>query len=220
MWQLRRGLLNNLACIETGTGGAAPTSGAWNSADETNANYVISNNDLTASTGGGAGSDGGVRALTSHASGSGKWYFELACGAFSNAVGSQLIGITTLARSLATLGASTSSSFSITAASDIFYNAGFIDTISPIANNTACWAIDMVNLRAWVRRNAGNWNNNASNDPATNVGGINIASIFTANAAYPFYCATDNVTSTVTANFLGTTTAFAFTMPSGFSAWG
>ena len=76
-------------------------------------------------------------------------------------------------------------------------------------------AIDFTALRVWFRRNNGTWNNGGSADPATGVGGIDVSSLFTGVAAYPsvFLGATSlNFTLNVGA------TAFAYAIPSGFTA--
>ena len=38
-----------------------------------------------------------------------------------------------------------------------------------------CFAVDLGSGKIWFRRNGGRWNNNPANDPATNVGGIDIS---------------------------------------------
>jgi hypothetical protein len=78
-------------------------------------------------------------------------------------------------------------------------------------------AIDLVNSKGWFRINGGNWDGSGTDNPATNTGGINIATLFPTNAAYALFCANNNAAG-VTANF--GTSAFSFTVPSGFSAWG
>lgn len=73
-----------------------------------------------------------------------------------------------------------------------------------------CFAVDGGN-KMWVRRNGGNWNNQAigSQNPATNTGGYSIAGMGT---VYPAFN-TKNW-GKVTANF---GSVFAFTPPSGFT---
>jgi hypothetical protein len=88
---------------------------------------------------------------------------------------------------------------------------------SPLNNSDViCMAIDFGNLRAWFRANNGNWNWNASNNPATNVGGIDISAVFTGVAAYPtvgFYINGDAATGNFGAS------AFTYPVPSGFVSW-
>lgn len=82
-------------------------------------------------------------------------------------------------------------------------------------------ALDIGNAAIWARLGAGNWNNNASANPATNVGGINLSSwLATGNPVNIFPCAQlqpssgTATASTLTFNFGAT--AFANAPPSGF----
>jgi hypothetical protein len=101
----------------------------------------------------------------------------------------------------------------------IYYNGA--DSLlggSPLNNGDVVgMAVDFVNLRCWFRVNNGNWNWNAANSPITNVGGVDISSVFGGGvAAYPtagFYINGDGVT----ANFGASSFTYA---PTGISAWG
>lgn len=79
-------------------------------------------------------------------------------------------------------------------------------------------AVDLGALRVWFRRNNGVWNAGAGADPAANVGGLDISSIFSGVAAYPaLVMAATGMNET--ANFGAT--AFSYTVPGGFTAgWG
>jgi len=81
------------------------------------------------------------------------------------------------------------------------------------AGDTLCMAIDFPNALAWFRKNSGNWNGNASHNPATNVGGISISSLGSPALIYAYFAGT---TTSVTANFGGS--AYGFGAPSGFGA--
>jgi hypothetical protein len=92
-------------------------------------------------------------------------------------------------------------------------SVGLLETYSAL--DTICFAIDTVNNLVWFRKNAGNWNNNASADPATGVGGFS-----------PFGTSTlERVTLETTAFSTLTQTHvlrerfadFAFSVPSGFN---
>jgi len=84
--------------------------------------------------------------------------------------------------------------------------------------DVACYAIDLVNKRVWVRKNSGNWNSTAGNDPATNVGGVDISALFPSNALFMMFTSTGQWSaSDCTVNFGAT--AFAQTVPGGFTAW-
>lgn len=81
--------------------------------------------------------------------------------------------------------------------------------------NIACLAVDNDAGLLWVRKNNGYWNNNASANPATGVGGINISAI---TGARFFATYGEFVGDQVTANFGAT--AFSYAVPSGFNASG
>jgi hypothetical protein len=76
-------------------------------------------------------------------------------------------------------------------------------------------AVDVTNSLVWLKKQGGTmWNNNASADPATGVGGISLS------GSGPIYVAGTAYTSpdVVTINFGGS--AFVGAVPSGFSPWG
>lgn len=75
-------------------------------------------------------------------------------------------------------------------------------------------AVDLTNQRAWLRVNGGNWNGSGTADPTTNVGGIDISSVFSATAAFAATGPDASTGKQVTTNFGATT--FAFAAPSGF----
>jgi hypothetical protein len=83
-----------------------------------------------------------------------------------------------------------------------------------------CAAIDLDAGRIWCRVGAaGNWNANAANNPATGVGGINLAGTGLGQGidAYP-YVYLNTTGNSVTANFGGS--AFTGAVPAGFtSGW-
>lgn len=80
--------------------------------------------------------------------------------------------------------------------------------------SVVCHAVDLVNNLYWARVNNGNWNGNASADPATGVGGYSIAGFTKPIKAF---AGSEISGNTGTANFGAT--AFAYTVPSGFSAY-
>lgn len=180
----------------------------WNPSDAS-ATITLSNANLTAKAT--TATDAAVRSTT--AKNSGKVYFEVAWATSTG--GDTGSGISTPS---APLGGSTG------AGCALVYNSGniWINGVSTgvglgaVGSTTVCFAVDLVNLRFWARLNGGNWNASAGNNPATNTGGLDISSLFPANYA----CAVasfQSATPTATLN-LGTS-AFAFTVPSGFSAW-
>lgn len=88
-----------------------------------------------------------------------------------------------------------------------------------VQGNRIDWAIDPTNRFVWFRVAGGNWNNNALNDPATGVGGIDFGSVAPGSnvglgTLVPAISA--SVTGNVwTVNYSG---AFAGTVPTGFIA--
>lgn len=79
-----------------------------------------------------------------------------------------------------------------------------------------CFAIDFGNKLVWIRRNNGNWNADASANPATGTNGLTLAQ-------YGFYApavrfTNAGATDAITFNFGAT--SYAQTKPSGFSDWG
>lgn|SRR5262245_2320498 len=199
-----------------GSQGAASVTTTLNPSDKS-ANMVLSGGNLTGNIS--SGGDNGARATTSIASG--KRYFEIkAVDAGTGAGADTGCGIATSSAGLTTVGATPSNAALIYVPSgNIWYNNANtgISLGTPAVGDVFCIALDMDNKRIWFRRNAGNWNNNASYDPSTNTGGISISSVFTSNAAYPIITIYA-ISVHLTANFGAT--AFAQSVPSGFAAWG
>jgi hypothetical protein len=82
--------------------------------------------------------------------------------------------------------------------------------------NTTCVAIDLPNMRGYLRKGAGLWNGTAGADPASNTGGIDILAVFAANAVFAAVTANMLANPLATVNFGAT--AFAQTVPSGFAS--
>jgi len=84
-----------------------------------------------------------------------------------------------------------------------------------VANDVICIAWDAGAELIWFRKNGGNWNNNATHDPATGVGGISCS--FAPNTVYHALSAT--FTGTLTATIRTQVGEFTQSVPSGFAAW-
>ena len=88
-------------------------------------------------------------------------------------------------------------------------------------SHTICIATDLDNQRVWVRVDGGYWNGNATYDPATNTGGLDISGSGSINsqACAPLWCSSTSTTNNIdmTANFVAT--AYAQTPPTGFGNW-
>lgn len=150
---------------------------------------------------------------------SGKWYFEIVC---THEVSASRTGIGVCAPCLA---------LNINAASDAkgtaYFSSGqvYVGTVGLVATistwtdgDTISVAVDLDNNRIWYRKNAGNWNNDASANPATNTNGYDISSIRASGYTYgpSWSCMPGTGNAGVgTANF--GRTAFAQSIPSGFS---
>jgi len=76
------------------------------------------------------------------------------------------------------------------------------------------FAIDLTARKAWIRKGAGNWNNDATHNPATGAGGVTIAATVGFSPAIAF---NSWVGDNGTGNFGAT--AFANAAPSGFGNW-
>jgi hypothetical protein len=129
-------------------------------------------------------------------------------------------GICTGSADLTTIGSTSAHAFTVNPGGNILLDGsnpiGSPSIGSYYTNAVISVAIDLTNMRGWFRLNGGNWNGNATYDPATNVGGVDISSVFGVHAAYPYQSLNANGVY-VTANFGGT--SFLYTMPTGFSAW-
>jgi hypothetical protein len=77
-------------------------------------------------------------------------------------------------------------------------------------------AVDLDNWRFWARKQGGNWNNNASANPATNVGGMDI-SYLNSTVLAPFGMFHQNsFTFTAKWNYNFGQAAFTYAVPAGF----
>ena len=156
----------------------------------------------------------GVRSLASASSG--KKYWELTANAITAAPNSISEGLVTSA--LAVNGDLGSDLNGIGWRGD----GGVIINGSQVAGiqgwqhgDVLSFAVDLDNKKIWFRTNGGNWNNNASNNPATNTGGIDISGL----AAGPYFAFGQAFAplDSLTADFGDS--PYANTVPSGFSNW-
>jgi hypothetical protein len=187
----------------------------WNPSDKS-ANIILSGGNLTA--GSSSGLDGAVRSTLSQPSGK-KFYFEItwAIGSFGGDTG---CGIATGSASLGMGATSTGALLAYCGSPVTIWFNGSSTGVSIGAVSTSsvvCFAIDLVNSRAWARVNGGNWNGSGTANPATNTGGINIAALFPTNVAFAVMTSNNNVNPMATVNFGAS--GFAQTPPSGFAAW-
>lgn len=188
-----------------GAAAVASANTTWNPSDK-NASVTLSNGNLTATT----SSSGSVRSIASHSSG--KYYCENVITHSANSS----FGIATSGYSLSGYIGSTANAVGCLTDGRVFLNNVNVTTLTAVANGTT-WslAIDLDNKRAWWRRNAGNWNDNVSADPATNTLGVDISGL---NAGL-YFVIWDGETNTDAAAMNFGATAYAQSVPSGFGNW-
>ncbi len=180
----------------------------WNPSDKT-AGTTLSNGNLTATF---AGTGNGVRSVPGVSAG--KWYWEVR---FNTGPGPPGVGVANASATLGTVW-STPTNAAVAYNGSTYVNnvlhGGGSSGISIIPAKTIAIAWDAGVQRLWFRNvtDGGNWNNNSSNNPATNVGGIDIAVLGSSLFALACGGSADWI-----ANFGAT--AFAGAVPSGFSAW-
>jgi hypothetical protein len=186
----------------------------WNPADKS-ALITLSNGNL--SVGVSSVLDSGVRSTIALTAGA-KVYFETTW--LTSSFGSDTsCGIATSSAVLTSMGNSTVGGFFAYpgTGSSVWFN-GASQGIAPgtpaAVGGIYCFAFDLVNSRAWVRLNNGNWNGSGTADPATNVGGVNISALFPTNAAFACVTTGQSLDPLTTTNFGAT--AFSFAIPSGF----
>ena len=83
-----------------------------------------------------------------------------------------------------------------------------------VAGNVISAAIDLTARKAWFRKNGGLWNGTAGHDPATGALGFTIEAALSFAPAVGFGLFASN--NSITGNFGAT--AFAYAVPSGFTA--
>jgi hypothetical protein len=183
----------------------------WSATDKS-ANITLTGSNLiaTATT----VSRGIVRAADAQVAG--KFYFEYTCNVIAGANTS--IGIAT---SLITSSSGTPDlgSCQIYKTSGQVWANGvnaFTFGTSLANGNVVCIALDCTARLIWFRIGAaGNWNNNATYNPATGVGGVPTWNFGAAFAAYPI-AGLQATSDQITANFGDT--AFTGAVPSGFTS--
>lgn len=209
MWQLRPGILTNVAALSP----AAPAgTGTLNPSDK-GANITLSNGNLTA-TGGAASSFQSIRSQTSRSTG--KYYWEWTVG--QKGINNGVAGFLNSTASLATYIGADANGIGLVTNGQVVQSASFTSYLSTIANGDVCGlAIDLDAHLLWVRDGAGNWNGSGTANPATGSGGISLPSGLNSGSVFAGI-SVFNSSDFSTANFGGS--AFSQTVPAGFSAWG
>lgn len=216
----------NAAVTETGAAADAPDAtvvagvsyATWDSATVTA--VTLSGGNLVATNTGTTAANQGAHVASTAGKTSGKYYFEVTWTTLVVTGGNNFgAGIGTTASTFTAMGGGGTTGVE-------HYRGGTTWSMGSqvlagigawSAGQTTAFAVDLDNRRFWVRYSSGNWNNNASYDPATNIGGL----VIPAGTMVPFvtFGGSGGTTGNVlTANFGAS--AFAFTVPSGFtSGW-
>lgn len=150
---------------------------------------------------------------------SGKWYFEITVNANNATFGSNGAVAAGVGNNAAALTGAPGSDpgaacyYPWTGLTFIHGGTGTIQS-DTTAGHVMQIAVDLTGNLIWWKINVSTWNNSGPADPATGVGGLSIAAI--TGPFTPFAGLLQ--TGSITANFGAS--AFAFTPPAGFSAWG
>jgi hypothetical protein len=210
LWQIQRGLITRRGALDPAPAVAASTS--WST--DPGPDITLSNGNLTATRSAGF-SYGAIK--TVGGASSGKKYFEVTITT-QPAPSFNLIGIgnasfgAPLGNDANGAGLDTSGSLHING-----LQVGAVISTGWFPNDVLGIAIDLTAKKFWVRylsMSTGTWNNSATADPATGVGGFDISTL----AAGPYFIAYSTIGGDViTANFGGS--AFTYTAPSGFGTW-
>jgi hypothetical protein len=195
-----------------GFGAFTPASGAagttWSTSDYSGS-VAFSNGDLTVTKSGGGEARG--RATLSRSTG--KYHFEGVCDTGGNPVG---LGLS-LSSFSTYFGDGTSSVGYYGQNGEVAFNSTALATISTYTSgDVLAVEVDLDGDLIWFAKNAGDWNNNGSADPATGTGGLSYAAM-SAGALFPtWYMAAASAVFTLRV----TSAAFTRAVSSGFSEWG
>jgi hypothetical protein len=208
---------NRLARIAASAGSSGPDGGVtvWNASDETG--VAVTGNGLIATTS--TFNFNGIRATPLKSlSGTGKFYFEIACnGLFSDSRSS--IGFGDGSATNGQGEGNAAHTAGINEAGTLIQSAGF-DTITvtlgPITGQTLGFAVDLGNKLWWVTYDGVHWNAGGTANPTTGLGGVQWTTQLTTSIA-PMVTIIDNGAS---ATLNCGQKVFTHTKPSGFSAWG
>jgi hypothetical protein len=181
-----------------------------------NTNVILSNGDLTVAGGGNASYQGGCSdtAITSGQ----KIYWEVAADALAQA-GATGMGIANASNTYANgqyLGITANACGWFDDGQIVINNVNLPNIQGFAAGDIGCVAVN-VGSKIWFRTNNGNWNNDviANQDPANDVGGIDISGI--TPDLFPAYSLVDTISSDqLTAKFRSD--SLVYEIPAGFQA--
>jgi hypothetical protein len=185
----------------------------WNPSDKS-ANTTLSGGNLVATFG---GSSPGVRSIDRVYSG--QYYWEFTFTTTTNT----LVGICLAGTVFSTLsgGAASVTSTIVLNGGAIWNNGVSSGNVGGTISNGSvlCVALDMGAGLVWFRNGAaGNWNNNVANNPATGVGGLNIAGYAPPGGPFDVYAVAQGGGGggVITANFGAS--GFAGAVPGSFTS--
>lgn len=191
---------------------APPATTTWNPLDK-GPDVVLTNGNLTATS----NTSGGGQSVRANSTGrlTGKYHYSAVVTVNSTFT---LIGMANASKSLTTFLGSDTDGLGWDKTGTVYINNAQVaniqtwavgDTLSMEVN------LDASPPRAFFKTNTGDWNNDPSADPASNVGGIDISGM----AAGPYFPAAQlwSDTESLTANFGGSAYSPAATL--GFGNW-
>lgn len=203
-----------------GIGGGAEAFSTWNTTDATTY-WSLTNSDKTASRLVDAGSWRMVRGTTGHASG--KWYFELVTVDTVGNSGNWMLGVANAGASAATYPGG--AAYGLGLRNDLSFSSGgqftagtgsLLTSSATTAGEAYGFAIDADAGKLWLAH-LGTWKN--SGDPAAGTNASYVFTPATVGAIFPAVGGSGG--GTVSKITLRTKASeFAYSPPSGFSAWG
>lgn len=206
------------ADTEDGTVVTPPSTVTWDSATVTA--VTLSGGNLVATNTGTTSANQGAHVISTSGKTTGKYYFEITWSAITTGINLG-IGIGTTASTYTNMGNGGTTGVELYRTNSVWSNGSSIATFSGGsygAGQVVGVAVDLDNRRIWFRlAPSGNWNDNATYNPATNVGGLTIP----AGTMVPFVTfggTSGAINNVVTANFGAS--SFTGAVPSGFtSGW-
>jgi hypothetical protein len=183
---------------------------------ETISNVILSNGNLTATNTLTSEGEQGARVASVAGKNSGKYYFEVTMPVGTVDTGANRgFGIGTTTSTYTAMGATATTGAIIKLWIGSVWSNGSAAIFTMATGERVGVAVDLDNRKIWFRGvPSGLWNDNASYDPATNVGGVNVP----AGTMVPFCTfggASGGSSNSFTANFGAL--AFVGTVPSGFT---
>jgi hypothetical protein len=173
-WQPRQGLIAGRGALNPAS---TPLPVTWDSATITA--VTLSGGDLVATNTGTSAVNQGAHVNFSPGKTSGKWYVEIAFTTITSGSGSNLgVGLGTTTSNYSQMGASALTGNMCYQSGNLWANNAStgVSLGARSSGDVIAIAIDLDNRKIWFKKvnaTAGNWNNNGSADPATNVGGPN-----------------------------------------------